>query len=308
MAEKDITERHLEEFNDVFADIVNVLLFGGEAVVQEDELDNVGSSKDQFRAETEQVGNRSIHETERDITKIWKKGGVAISVIGLENQDEPDRTMPLRVLAYDGASYKSELIRMEEQRKKDRNAGGIDVQRQYYPVISLVLSFSERHWHTARTIHEAVMIPERLKPFVSDYQINVFEISWLENETVQMFRSDFRFVAEYFVQRRRNEDYRPSEQIVRHVDATLKAMSALTGDRRFETAYNVWAENDSGKGAFRMEKMLDRIEERGYVKGEAKGRQQEKEDNIARMADYFQKERPEMTREQAVEFASSILR
>ena len=33
MAEKDIAEKSLEEYNDVFADIVNGLLFGGESRV-----------------------------------------------------------------------------------------------------------------------------------------------------------------------------------------------------------------------------------------------------------------------------------
>lgn len=38
MAEKDITEKMLEAYNDVFADIVNVLLFDGKREVGEDEL------------------------------------------------------------------------------------------------------------------------------------------------------------------------------------------------------------------------------------------------------------------------------
>ena len=38
MAEKDITEKQLASYNDVFADIVNVLLFDGERLVKEDEL------------------------------------------------------------------------------------------------------------------------------------------------------------------------------------------------------------------------------------------------------------------------------
>ena len=38
MAEKDVTEKILESYNDVFADIVNVLLFNGQSVIQPDEL------------------------------------------------------------------------------------------------------------------------------------------------------------------------------------------------------------------------------------------------------------------------------
>ena len=39
MQEKDITQKMLEQFNDVFSDIVNVLLFDGKDVVDEDSSD-----------------------------------------------------------------------------------------------------------------------------------------------------------------------------------------------------------------------------------------------------------------------------
>lgn len=39
MAQKDIAEKTLEAYNDVFADIVNGLLFNGEQVIKEDELE-----------------------------------------------------------------------------------------------------------------------------------------------------------------------------------------------------------------------------------------------------------------------------
>ena len=39
MCKKDITEKNLEAWNDVFADIVNVLLFKGENLVKEADLE-----------------------------------------------------------------------------------------------------------------------------------------------------------------------------------------------------------------------------------------------------------------------------
>ena len=41
MGEKDITEKILEDYNDIFSDIVNVLLFDGEQRVEENSLVNV---------------------------------------------------------------------------------------------------------------------------------------------------------------------------------------------------------------------------------------------------------------------------
>ena len=40
MAEKDTTEKILEAYNDVFSDIVNVLLFHGEEVLKPEELED----------------------------------------------------------------------------------------------------------------------------------------------------------------------------------------------------------------------------------------------------------------------------
>ena len=38
MPERDVTEKYLESYNDVFADIVNVLLFNGQRRVLPDDL------------------------------------------------------------------------------------------------------------------------------------------------------------------------------------------------------------------------------------------------------------------------------
>lgn len=40
VGQKDIAEKILESYNDVFSDIVNVLLFNGRQILHEDELDN----------------------------------------------------------------------------------------------------------------------------------------------------------------------------------------------------------------------------------------------------------------------------
>ena len=67
MGAKDITEKNLEAWNDVFADIVNVLLFNGQRLVKEKELE--ADTKDSmFKADGQ------IHEQERDVSKFWKNG------------------------------------------------------------------------------------------------------------------------------------------------------------------------------------------------------------------------------------------
>ena len=242
MGEKDITEKTLEDYADVFADVVNVLLFDGEQrVLPEDLVDTTARS--QFKAD-----NGVLHEQERDVVKRWKHGKIVIALLGLENQTKPDANMPLRVFSYEGASYKSQLL------DKDEN---------FYPVITLVLYFGKQRWEKARSLYEKLEVPEELRPYVNDFSINVFEISYLSEEQLAMFRSDFGIVAEYFVRSRTDPGYKPKKKVIKHVDAFLKMMKAVTGDHRYEEV-----RKSVRKGvSITMCEVLDYREKRGEQRG-----------------------------------------
>ena len=62
MQEKDISQKMLEQFNDVFSDILNVLLFNSENVVDENSLlDTPTSSMLKI--------DGSVHSQDRDVSK-----------------------------------------------------------------------------------------------------------------------------------------------------------------------------------------------------------------------------------------------
>lgn len=244
MAEKDITEKNLEALNDVFADIVNVLLFKGEQVINEKDLE-ADTTKSMFKADGK------IHEQERDVSKFWKNGEIRISILGIENQTAQDSDMPLRVISYDGASYKQQLL--------DKN------QKKRYPVATLVLYFgTEEKWSKAKHLYDCFEIPEKLKPFVNDYKINVFNIAFLSPKTIAMFKSDFKIIAEYFRAKRLNQKYKGSKEKLTHANETLKMFSALTGDDSFEKVYN---EGNFKKGGITMCDVVERIRNDGRTEG-----------------------------------------
>ena len=56
--------------------------------------------------------------------------------------------------------------------------------------------------------------------------------------TIDMFKSDFMFVAKYFQTKRKNKEYKPTNDEIVHIDSLLKMFSALTGDNYFESVYN----------------------------------------------------------------------
>ena len=254
MAEKDITEKNLEALNDVFADIVNVLLFKGEQVINEKDLE-ADTTKSMFKADGK------IHEQERDVSKFWKNGEIRISILGIENQTAQDSDMPLRVISYDGASYKQQLL---DKKQKKR-----------YPVATLVLYFgTEEKWSKAKHLYDCFEIPEKLKPFVNDYKINVFNIAFLSPKTISMFKSDFKIIAEYFRAKRLNQKYKGSKEKLKHANETLKMFSALTGDNSFEKVYN---ESNFKKGGITMCDVVERIRNDGRTEGRIEGRTEEQE-------------------------------
>lgn len=252
MGVKDITEKNLEAWNDVFADIVNVLLFNGQRLMNENDLES--DTKDSM---IKAVGK--VHEQERDVSKIWKNGEIRISILGFENQTVQDSKMPLRVISYDGASYKQQLL--DDSLKKN------------YPVATLVLYFGTKsEWTAPKNLLGCFDIPEQLRPFVSDYKMNVFNIAWLDDKTISMFKSDFKFVAKFFQSKRKNEDYVPSSEEIRHVDSLLKMFTALTGDNSFEAVYNKDNFNNK-KGGVTMCDIVQSFVNKGRAEGKAEGMQ-----------------------------------
>ena len=249
MGAKDITEKILADFNDVFADIINGVLFDGKQVVSEHALENV-KDRSQYKF------NNIIHEQERDLAKRWIPYKICFALYGLEHETGAEPYMPMRIIGYDGAAYRGQLTKRERDRPN-------------FPVITIVLYFGTKHWDQPRTLYECMNIQENLKPFVSDYKINVVEVAFLDDK-LDNFHSDFRIIAEYFVNKRRNIEYTPSAQEIQHVDEFLKLLQALTGDDRYFDVLNL-LQKEAKKEGVNMCEILDKVENRGIAIGEMRG-------------------------------------
>lgn len=263
MGAKDITEKILADFNDVFADIINGVLFDGKQVVSERALENV-KDRSQYKF------NNIIHEQERDLAKRWIPYKICFALYGLEHETGAEPYMPMRIIGYDGAAYRGQLTKRERDRPN-------------FPVITIVLYFGTKHWDQPRTLYECMNIQENLKPFVSDYKINVVEVAFLDDK-LDNFHSDFRIIAEYFVNKRRNIEYTPSAQEIQHVDEFLKLLQALTGDDRYFDVLNL-LQKEAKKEGVNMCEILDKVENRGIAIGEIRGEIRGEKRGREKMAD-----------------------
>ena len=115
-----------------------------------------------------------------------------------------------------------------------------------------------------------------IKPYVNNFKINLFEIAYLDREKIDMFKSDFRILADYLFQMRVNKNYVAGDTVIEHVDELLMLMSAMTNDYRFEETIN----EVKGKEYVTMCEVLDRVEARGIEKGMEKGIAKGREEGI----------------------------
>ena len=213
-----------------------------------------------------------IREQERDVAKFWKNGEIRLSYIGLENQTAIDKFMPMRIISYDGTVYKSQLNDFESEIKRAHKERREPKKFDFFPVITLVLYFGERRWSKHRELFDCFNISEELKPFITNYKINVIEMSYLSREQVDMFKSDFYFVADYFWQIHNNKDYNPPAELVIHINEVMDLLKAFTKNINFENLkitnskdggphmFDEWLINRDNKHAISLLKEGDSIE------------------------------------------------
>ena len=286
MGEKDITEKNLVMFADVFADIVNNFLLeeGEEKIKPEELLDLPGWS----------MFNSLFHgeprSQVRDAAKLLIRAGVIISLLGIENQSQIDRDMPVRVFSYDAGDMKALLIQHEDEIRAARKAGDYEkareIEQRLLPQVkTVIMYFGLEPWNGPKKLSECLdKCPVKFKGPQNDYEIYVIDVPHLTKEEIDKLDSDFRVLADYFYQKRLNKNYQPSLQELVHVYAVLMLFHALTGDHFFtQAAVRLQPKIDAGE-VITMASVFDEAiasgveqgiligEERGVKRGREEGR------------------------------------
>ena len=294
MKDKDSVMKTLESYNDVFADIVNVLLFDGKRVVRKNALSDTmpysyyktrrrkagkAASRNQSAGtnpkSNDEKAKPEIHGQERDVSKFWKHGRIRLCLIGFENQTTVEPLMPFRVMSYDAAGYMQQFLDKERV--------------QCYPVITLVLYFgTKRRWKKNLSLKDVVSVPPELEPFVNDYRINVAELAWLTDEQINAFRSDFREIAVYLRCVRTEKPFHGSRRKLKHAFEVIDMLRAMSGNegafRTIVPELKKMIENDKG-GDVNMcdpiQMALDESFSKGLRSGRKEGRSEGRMQGVA---------------------------
>lgn len=272
---KDVTEKRLEEWDDVFADIFNHLILNGNEILKEDELHSRTTM-----AYTRQLDG-SVRGGMRDIWKACGLKGQFRLICGIENQSEIDYSMPERIMGYEYADYEAQIKKlMDENKKKGHIAGSkrIFPKQRLNPVITGVLYYGRKNWKNPVRLHDMIQFPdgleEILKPYVADYPINLVQVARLTKEERESLTSDFRIVAEYLASWndvKTWEMFVRNAKEIRHTEELLDTLWSISGDERFEMLCKKIRAKEFRKEKWNMCEILDYVEGKGIKKGMRRG-------------------------------------
>ena len=112
----------------------------------------------------------------------------------------PHYAMPVRALLYDGLGYLKECNEFRNIHKAEHDfdsdtgfLSGMNKSDKIHPIITLIFYYGESPWDGPVTLSGMMTdIPEELRPFFSDYKINLVQI--LDSGHYQFYNEDVRSV------------------------------------------------------------------------------------------------------------------
>ena len=267
----DTVEKVLEAYPDVFADIINVLIYHGQTVVNPQFL------ADGPTAATYKAADGFISQKHRDLSMYDTSVSPACIVYGLENQTKPSPVMPVRVMGYDAASYDHSI---QQTKAKNLSQGRqadfaleIHKDQKLSPVVTLTLYFGLKPWDGPRSLHDLLIVPEELKEFLPNYRTNVVEVAFLPPDTIEKFTSDFQIVALWFRARRLNaaDNLRLHQKEWIHPEAILDFFYVFAEDHRYLTIKSQFIKRIRKGEKITMCTLIDSLLEEGMQEGKKEG-------------------------------------
>lgn len=253
------------EDNDRFADFFNTVFFKGEKVIFPEELETI--STDVSTVEETKQGLESQMKY-RDKVKRWK--GVKLAVLGIENQDRIHYAMPERTLLYEALQYEAQRKETAARHKKNRDLkesneylSGFAKEDRLNPVLTVVIYYGEKPWDGPTSLEEMVDIPEELRAFFQDYQMNLFQVFGndgrdFKNEDI---RTVFRNANALRSGRIQDLDEKIDTELVKYVAAFVNSerVMKLSGKRKKEDVQMCTA----------LEELIKQRENEGKAEGKA---------------------------------------
>ena len=212
--------------NQRFADLFNTVLFEGNPVLKPNDLQEVDTDVSSI------IKFNGHAETVQRILDVVRKTayGVDFIIWGLENQEKIHYAMPLRHMIWDSLIYLKEYNEIAAKNRKEKEYSTSDEflsalkkDDRLHPVISLCIYYGEKEWDGPFNLLDMLVIPEYLKPLVSDYRMNLIQVRQSENLCFQ--NQDISIVFD-MIRSIYNKDYETFHEMYK--DKTMSTELGLT--------------------------------------------------------------------------------
>ena len=212
--------------NQRFADLFNTVLFEGNPVLKPNDLQEVDTDVSSI------IKFNGHAETVQRILDVVRKTayGVDFIIWGLENQEKIHYAMPLRHMIGDSLIYLKEYNEIAAKNRKEKEYSTSDEflsalkkDDRLHPVISLCIYYGEKEWDGPFNLLDMLVIPEYLKPLVSDYRMNLIQVRQSENLCFQ--NQDISTVFD-MIRSIYNKDYETFHEMYK--DKTMSTELGLT--------------------------------------------------------------------------------
>lgn len=271
MGQNDIYESDYLDNPEIFADLVNGVLYHGEQVINPQELQEQDG-------ELRVVGGGHVRKTIRDKVKLWK--GIILAIIAVENQTTVDYHMVIRNMLTESMAYDKQWKSGKAKNKKgkyrtsDEFLSGMKKEDKFIPVVTIVVYYGkEKAWDGARTLHELLDVKgegKRILPFISNYRLNLFD--YHEYDDFKQFHSELQPVFEFL--RYAGDKGQLREKLEKHKGSyrnlSSQAKVLLTKLTNIKKIPGVEAEQFE-KGEFDMCKAFEDMKEEGREEGREEG-------------------------------------
>lgn len=267
----DVILKNFWKNNDRFADLFNAYLFQGEQLLRGEDLTEVDTDISSFIKFDEHA------ETIQKVLDVVKKTayGIDFVILGIENQQKIHYAMPLRHMIGDAFSYLKEYNELAAKNKKERNWKNSDEflsklkeTDRLHPMITVCIYYGEKEWNGPRSLIDMLKVPERLRPLVSDYKLNLIEITKSEHLKFHNFDVNTVFDISRFIY---EEKYDRINDIYEEQEISSElglVIGAITESRKL---INNALKSEKEGGKMNMCKALEKLEEKGREEGRREG-------------------------------------
>lgn len=252
-----------------FADQINGALFHGEQIVKAEELEPAEAQSVFLEIDRKNKGIKTVV----DKARIWR--GQKIHIFAIENQNYVDYQMVLRTMLSESIGYhkqwkqkKREHERAEDLEYSDEFLSGMKKNEKFITIITLVVYYGEESsWDGAVCLHDLLAIEDNLKPYVTNYHLNLYNCH--DHDSFEEYRTGLRQVFEtirYAGEKEKlQEIMEKNKDIYSRIDGETRKMLEVVAKVRIPEECKVI---ENGEERFDMCKAFEDMRLEGKLEGE----------------------------------------